>query len=108
MILEIADIRIKPGQQAQFEKAVQFGLNTVIAKSKGFRGHQVHHSIESPDRYVLMLEWDTLEDHTVGFRESPAFVEWRSIVIDFFAQAPFTEHFELVSPVARDRLGGAS
>ncbi|MEJ8859242.1 antibiotic biosynthesis monooxygenase family protein [Variovorax robiniae] len=95
MILEVADIRIKPGQQASFETAVQFGLDTVIAKSKGFRSYQVRHSIESSDRYVLMLEWDTLEDHTIGFRGSPAFAEWRSIVADFFAQPPFTEHFNL-------------
>ncbi|MGJ7511291.1 antibiotic biosynthesis monooxygenase family protein [Variovorax sp. GT1P44] len=95
MILEVADIRIKPGQQAPFERAVQLGLDTVIANSEGFRGYQVRHSIESPDRYVLMLEWDTLEDHTIKFRGSPAFAEWRSIVADFFAQPPFTEHFDL-------------
>jgi heme-degrading monooxygenase HmoA len=96
MILEVADIRIKPDQQEQFEKAVHLGVSTVIAKSKGFRGYQVHHSIESPDRYLLLLEWDTLEDHTVGFRGSPAMAQWRAIVADFFAQAPFTEHFELI------------
>ena len=100
MVLEVADIRIKPGQQEQFVKAAHLGLSTVIAKSKGFRGYQVHHSIESPDRYLLLLEWDTLEDHTVGFRSSPAMAEWRSIVSSFFAQAPFTEHFDLVPATA--------
>jgi len=100
MILELADIRIKPGQQEQFEKAAHLGLSTVIAKSKGFRGYQVRHSIESPERYLLLLEWETLEDHTVGFRGSPAMAEWRGIVSDFFAQAPFTEHFDLVAAAA--------
>jgi len=97
MILEVADIRIAPGHQSEFEKAAHHGLRTVIAYSKGFRGYQVRHSIESPDRYLLLLEWDTLEDHTVGFRGSPAFAQWRSIVADFLIQPPFTEHFEAIS-----------
>jgi len=96
MILEVADIRIAPGRQAEFEQAVHHGLQTVIAKSKGFQGYQVRRSIESPERYLLLLEWDTLEDHTVGFRGSAAFAQWRSIVVDFFVQPPFTEHFEAI------------
>jgi heme-degrading monooxygenase HmoA len=96
MILEIADIRIQPGQQVPFEKAAQQGLNTVFPKAKGFRGYEVRHSIESPERYVLLLRWDTLEDHTVGFRGSPLYGEWRGLVSEFFAQPPFVEHFALV------------
>lgn len=95
MILEIADIRIQPGRQAAFEQAAQRGLSTVFPKANGFRGHQVRHSIESPERYVLLLEWDTLEDHTVGFRGSSLHGEWRGLVAEFFAQPPFVEHFEL-------------
>jgi heme-degrading monooxygenase HmoA/hemerythrin-like domain-containing protein len=98
MILEVADIRITPGRQAEFERAAHHGIQTVIARSSGFRGYQVRHSIESPDRYLLLLEWDTLEDHTVGFRGSAAYAQWRSIVVDFFAQPPFVEHFALTSP----------
>lgn len=97
MILELADIRIHPGQQAEFETAVQLGLNTVIAKAKGFRSYEVRKSIESPDRYVLQIHWDTLEDHTIGFRGSPAMAEWRGIVGKFFAQPPSVEHFEFVA-----------
>lgn len=96
MILEIADIRIHPGQQKRFEQAAQLGLSTIFPKVRGFNGYQVRHSIESPERYVLLLEWDTLEDHTVGFRGSPAFTEWRNLVIGFFAEDPYVEHFELV------------
>lgn len=93
MILEVADIRITPGREAEFEQAVHLGIQTVIAKATGFRGYRVQHGIESPDRYLLLLEWDTLEDHTVGFRGSSAYGEWRSIVSGFFAKAPFVEHF---------------
>ena len=97
MILEVADIRIVAGRQAEFEQAAHHGLQSVISKAKGFCGYQVRHSIESPDRYLLLLEWESLEDHTVGFRGSAAFTQWRSIVAEFFIQPPFTEHFNTVS-----------
>ncbi len=95
MILELADLRIQPGQQAAFEAAIARGLSDVIARAPGYRGAKVNHGIESPERYVLQIFWDTLEDHTVGFRESPLFAEWRAIVGPFFAAPPVVEHFEL-------------
>ena len=95
MILEIADIRIQPGQQAAFEQAIALGLSTVASQAKGFRGAKVNRGIENPERFVLQIFWDTLEDHTVGFRESPLFTEWRAIVGPFFAAPPHVEHFEL-------------
>jgi len=97
MILELADIRIQPGQQAAFEEAIQRGLATVISQAKGFKGFQVQHGIESPERYVLMIRWETLENHTVDFRQSEAFTQWRAIVGPFFAGPPTVEHFELVA-----------
>lgn len=97
MILEIADIHIKPGQQAAFEEAIQRGLDTVIRQAKGFHGAKVNRGIESPERYVLQIFWATLEDHTVGFRESPLFAQWRSIVGPFFAAPPVVEHFTLLT-----------
>ena len=96
MILEHADIRIHPGQQAQFDAAIARGVETVIAKAKGYRGHQVRKGIESPERYLLMITWDTLEDHTVDFRGSAAFADWRAIVGPFFAVPPTVEHFNLL------------
>jgi heme-degrading monooxygenase HmoA len=96
MILELADIRIAPGRQAEFEAAIERGLKTVASRAKGIRGFTVHKGIESAERYVLQIQWDTLEDHTVGFRESPLFAEWRAIVGPFFAQPPVVEHFDLV------------
>ncbi len=96
MILEHADIRIDPSQASAFEAAILRGVTTVIAHARGFKGFKVNRSIESPGRYLLMIYWDTLEDHTVGFRGSPAFAEWRAIVGPFFAQPPVVEHLELV------------
>ena len=100
MILEIADFRIPPGQQAAFEEAIQRGLTTVIARAQGLRGWKVNRGIESPERYVLTIFWDTLEDHTVRFRGGPLFAEWRAIVGPFFAAPPVVEHFELVGKSA--------
>ena len=99
MILEIADIRIPPGQNAAFEAAIAHGLKTVASRAQGFRGAKVNAGIESPERYVLQIFWDTLEDHTVGFRQGPLFGEWRAIVGPFFAVPPVVEHFNLVAKV---------
>ncbi len=96
MILEIADIRIHPGQNAAFELAIAKGVDEAIKDAKGFRGFKVNRGIESPERYILQIFWETLEDHTVGFRGSEAFTRWRSIVGPFFAGAPVVEHFDLL------------
>jgi heme-degrading monooxygenase HmoA len=96
VILEVADIRIRPGEQAAFGEAIVRGVTTVIAKAQGFRGWKVNQSVESPERYLLMIFWDTLEDHTLHFRGGPLFPAWRAIVGPFFAQPPQVEHFTLV------------
>jgi heme-degrading monooxygenase HmoA len=100
MILELADIRIQPGKQAEFDAAIQRGVEQVISRAKGFQGYKVNKGIESPDRYVLMIFWDTLENHTVDFRQSPAFQEWRAIVGPYFAAPPAVEHFTLLTKSA--------
>ncbi len=96
MILEHADIRIDPPKSSAFEEAILRGVATVIAHAKGFKGYKVNRSIETPGRYLLMIYWETLEDHTVAFRGSDAFAQWRAIVGPFFAQPPVVEHLELV------------
>ena len=96
MILELADIRIQPGQQAAFDAAIERGVTTVIAHAQGYRGYKVNKGIENPERYILQIFWDNLDDHMVGFRQSPAFAEWRAIVGPFFAGPPGVEHFDLV------------
>ncbi len=100
MILEIADIRIIPGQQAAFEEAIARALSTVASQASGMLGWSVNKGVESPERYVLQIRWATLEDHTVGFRQGPLFAQWRAIIGPFFAQPPQVEHFELVGKSA--------
>jgi len=98
VILEIADIRIAAGQNAAFEEAIQRAIATVARKAKGFQSATVHRGIESAERYVLQIVWETLEDHTVGFRQGPLFTEWRAIIGGCFAQPPHVEHFDWVTP----------
>ena len=97
MILELADIRIQPGKQAEFDAAIKKGVETVISKARGFRGYKINKGIESPERYVLMIFWETLENHTVDFRSSPAFQDWRALVGPFFAAPPAVEHYTLLA-----------
>ena len=100
MILEIADIRIPPGKQTEFDAAIQRGIATVVCKATGFRGFKVNKGVESPERYILMIYWETLDNHTVDFRQGPLFPQWRAIVGPFFAAPPVVEHFVLVAKSA--------
>ena len=97
MILELADIRIHPGQNTAFEEAIQRGITTIAARTRGVQGYKVSCGIESPERYILQFFWDTLEDHTVAFRQGPLFPEWRALVSPFAAAPPAVEHFEIAS-----------
>ena len=100
MILELADIRIQPGQNAAFEEAITCAARDIIGHAKGFQGFKVNKGIENPERYVLQVFWDTLENHTVDFRQSEAFAQWRAIIGPFFAGPPAVEHFDLVAKSA--------
>jgi len=96
MILECVDILVPAGKEAKFERAIELALSSALSKSPGYLGHKVQKGIESPQRYLLWVYWNTLEDHTQGFRGSPLFAQWRAIVGPFFAQPPQVEHFSLV------------
>ncbi len=95
MITEIAQIEIKPGSEADFEAAVAEARDA-FGRSKGFHGFELHRSIEKPQRYRLMAKWETVEAHTVDFRGSDNFAQWRALVGGFFASPPEVEHTETV------------
>ncbi|GAA4467092.1 antibiotic biosynthesis monooxygenase [Nibrella saemangeumensis] len=92
MVLELATIDIKPQTNQEFLQALE-QAKEVISRSKGFIRIEVKTCIEQPDRYVLLIYWETLEDHTVGFRESDLFKEWRALIGPFFATPPFVQHY---------------
>jgi len=96
MIVELAQITITAGREAEFEAVFPKAI-VVLAASKGYLAHELRRSVESPSRYALRVEWATLEDHTVGFRGSPAFAQWRGYIGSFFAQAPVVEHFQPIA-----------
>jgi heme-degrading monooxygenase HmoA len=97
MTLEIADIRVRPEDRDAFSEAIQRAASTVLAKSAGYRRHVILACQETPGRFILQVEWDSVEAHTVGFRQSPAFAEWRAIIGPFFLQPPHVEHFDVVA-----------
>ncbi len=100
MILEIAEIQIKPETNSRFEAAVEKGVTEAISTARGFMGYKLNKGIESKERYILMIFWQTLENHTVDFRSSSVFQDWRALVGPYFAEAPVVEHFSLVAKSA--------
>ena len=95
MVTEIAQIEIKPGSEKDFEAAVA-KARAAFGRSTGFLGFELHRSIEKPQRYRLLVKWETLENHTVDFRGSESFVEWRGLVGQYFASPPEVEHTKKV------------
>jgi heme-degrading monooxygenase HmoA len=96
MVLERAQFRITPGREDEFEQAFA-QAKRLLAGSRGFRGATLSRGVESPSAYLLLVEWETLEDHTEGFRGSPAFGEWRGLIGHLFDGAPDVEHFVQVA-----------
>lgn len=95
MVLETAQMQVKAGEEAAFEDAMRRAA-PVIATAAGYIGHEVQRCVELPGRYLLLVQWQTLEAHTVGFRGSPAFAQWRAIIGPYFASAPVVEHYASV------------
>jgi len=97
MILEIADITIQAGKNTEFDVAIEKGVREVISGAVGFKNFKIQKGIENPQRYLLMIEWETLDNHMVDFRNSPAYAKWREIVGPFFASPPVVQHFQLLT-----------
>lgn len=94
MILEVAILAVRTGEYDAFEEAYR-EASPIIASSKGYISHELQRCVETPGRYVLLVRWETLEDHTVGFRGSELYEEWRAALHDFYDSA-LVEHYTLV------------
>lgn len=92
MILEAAQLDVRPGQEAQFEAAMR-EARTLIAATQGFRSIEVRRCLETPSRYLLLVVWETLADHTIGFRQSERYQAWRNSLHDFYEPMPLVEHY---------------
>ncbi len=95
MILESAVLDVKPGQAAEFERAFA-KAQRIISASRGYLSHELRRCVENPDRYLLLVRWRTLEDHTVGFRQSAPYQEWKKLLHHFYDPFPTVEHYESV------------
>ncbi len=95
MITEHAVLSVLPGQAADFIDTMD-RAKTIIAASPGFISLRVARCVERPDTFLLLVEWETLEDHTEGFRGSDGYQEWRALLHHFYDPFPVVEHFETV------------
>jgi heme-degrading monooxygenase HmoA len=93
MILERAIFAVKPGSEQDFEAAVDQAKD-IISQAGGFRSFRLQRGIEQPSTYLLLIEWDSVEDHMQGFRESELFGRWRGLIGSYFAAPPEVEHYE--------------
>jgi len=100
MILEKATLDVTPGREAEFESAFS-QASSIIASMDGYISHQLQHCMEAPNRYLLLVQWETLEAHTVGFRGSPEYQEWKKLLHHFYDPFPTVEHYEMVQEYSR-------
>jgi heme-degrading monooxygenase HmoA len=95
MILEVAVLDVKPGQESEFEQAFR-EAQKIIEKMPGYLRHELKRCIEKPSRYILLVDWEKLEDHTQGFRGSEGYQQWRTLLHHFYDPFPQVEHYEAV------------
>lgn len=93
MILEVAILNIKKGQSIEFENAFE-KAQMIISSMKGYISHQLKKCVEVNDKYILLVNWETIEDHEKGFRMSKEYQEWKQILHHFYDPFPIVEHYK--------------
>ncbi|TAK98797.1 MAG: antibiotic biosynthesis monooxygenase [Rhodospirillaceae bacterium] len=92
MVLEVAILNVRPGEEAAFEDAFASARPLIVA-TMGFRDLELRRCVETQNRYLLLVNWDTVEDHTVGFRKSDRYPKWRELLHHFYDPFPIVEHY---------------
>lgn len=95
MILEAAMLQVKKGMEVEFEGSFR-QASEIISSMKGYISHELQRCIEVEGKYLLLVKWETLEDHTVGFRESKEYQEWKKLLHHFYDPFPTVEHFDQI------------
>ena len=95
MILEVANLDVRHGQEQQFQTAFS-EASEIIAGMKGYVSHQLHRCLEKRNRYILLVNWKHLDDHTIGFRGSQEYQQWKRLLHHFYDPVPTVEHYEAV------------
>ena len=96
MILEVATLDVRPGQEAAFEAAFG-GASRIISSMHGYVSHELQRCVEKNSRYLLLVNWQSLEDHTVGFRQSEEYQHWKALLHHFYDPFPTVEHYQRVA-----------
>lgn len=94
MILEVAILDIIPDKTAEFEANFQ-KAQEIISSMNGWMGHQLQKCLEVPNRYILLVRWQNVEDHAIGFRESNAYQEWKKLLHHLYSPFPVVEHYTM-------------
>jgi heme-degrading monooxygenase HmoA len=95
MILEVAILDIIPEKSSDFERSFKIS-SEIIAKARGWLGHELQQCLEVPNRYILLVKWENLEDHTNGFRKSPAYELWKQNLHHYYDPFPVVEHYTMI------------
>jgi len=95
VILEVATLNVIKGNEAEFEAAFR-KASAIISSMDGYISHQLQRCLENQSRYILLVNWQTLEAHTIGFRGSAPYKEWKALLHHFYDPFPTVEHYELV------------
>ena len=103
MILEVAILDIKPNKKNEFEDAFQ-KAQSIISSMDGYKSHQLQQCLEQENRYLLLVNWETLEDHTIGFRESPKYQTWKALLHHFYKPFPQVEHFQVIENCSNNEM----
>lgn len=93
MILEVAILNVKPGLAVEFEQAFR-QAQSIIESMSGYVSHQLQKCVQTSGRYILLVNWQTLEDHTIGFRGSAEYQQWRALLHHFYEPFPEVEHYQ--------------
>jgi heme-degrading monooxygenase HmoA len=93
MILEVAILEVIPTQTQAFEAAFK-EAEKIISSMGGYINHELKRCLEKPSRYILLVNWETLEDHTIGFRGAPQYLAWKKLLHHFYDPFPTVEHYE--------------
>ncbi|MFZ0530303.1 MAG: antibiotic biosynthesis monooxygenase family protein [Propionicimonas sp.] len=96
MVIEHAEFSVTPGREDEFEAGFGSAV-AVLSRAAGFRWAELHRFVERESVFLLLVGWDSLEDHLTGFRESELFGQWRALVGPFFAEPPVVEHLTAVT-----------
>lgn len=95
MITEVATLEVKPGLESAFENDFDLAAS-IISGAEGYLSHELLRGVEKPSRYILLVRWETLDSHLVGFRESREYEKWKDLLHHYYDPFPTVEHFEKV------------